>query len=477
MTRVLKLGSVWLAIGCGAAVGRKDETVPEAAAPVEDFAAALPASVDLVITINVDRLYRNLAVQWLGFFPQRTDDGGLRDKLGKVFTRLVGVDLAKTKGAVVFASVDPEAVGALLTGDLAGAPKGKASKDIQGTPAAELEPGLFLARIGEKVAIGNQAAIAELVRVSKGAAPKLAGSDTAKAFEAVAERVAPGGAAVLAIARLERLLPLLEEAGLPGLKLDRAGIALGREGGEAVAVLGDPESIGQLKSQLDTALGFANRWVAMTASQAETSDDLGEALGGIVAAHGTEDILSRLKIETDGGVMTVRLDLGGSVTVPMISVLAAVAVPAFIKYVRRAKTAEAIDRLDRLNQGAAAYLATPRVGADGTPLPCQFPASVTCTPPGSPCDHPDGKYPGDAKAWEHPTWRALGFQMTDPHYYRYCVSSEGSGTDATFKVTARGDLDCDGVFSTFRRTSFLRTGAGDCALNPTSAFFVDQETE
>ncbi len=56
--------------------------------------------------------------------------------------------------------------------------------------------------------------------------------------------------------------------------------------------------------------------------------------------------------------------------------------------------------------------------------------------------------PGD---WAHPTWKALTFEMRDPHYYQYEYVSDGTGAESRFTVRALGDLNCDGVMSTFER--------------------------
>ena len=39
--------------------------------------------------------------------------------------------------------------------------------------------------------------------------------------------------------------------------------------------------------------------------------------------------------------------------------------------------------------------------------------------------------------------------MDDPHYYRYEFISSGVSTSAEFTARAQGDLDCDGIESTY----------------------------
>jgi hypothetical protein len=44
-----------------------------------------------------------------------------------------------------------------------------------------------------------------------------------------------------------------------------------------------------------------------------------------------------------------------------------------------------------------------------------------------------------------PEWQALDFQISEPHRYQYSYSSDGH----SFHAIAVGDLDCDGVSSTY----------------------------
>lgn len=53
--------------------------------------------------------------------------------------------------------------------------------------------------------------------------------------------------------------------------------------------------------------------------------------------------------------------------------------------------------------------------------------------------------------WSHPTWRALNFKIDSPHRYQYEYVSDGK----SFTARAIGDLDCDGVLSTFERVGLI----------------------
>lgn len=79
----------------------------------------------------------------------------------------------------------------------------------------------------------------------------------------------------------------------------------------------------------------------------------------------------------------------------------------------------------------------------------QFPASTPLTPTPIPCGTRARTAP---EVWSsQPSWAALGFSVNAPHRYSYQIQSEGVGATAQFTISAFGDLDCDGVYSTFVR--------------------------
>lgn len=91
----------------------------------------------------------------------------------------------------------------------------------------------------------------------------------------------------------------------------------------------------------------------------------------------------------------------------------------------------------------------------GEIVPAQFPASVPRTPAEVPCGD---KVAPDYRQWEHPTWQALNFSVSDPHYYSYQFDSAGAMDNGSFTASAFGDLDCDGIYSTFVRTGVVENG-------------------
>lgn len=94
------------------------------------------------------------------------------------------------------------------------------------------------------------------------------------------------------------------------------------------------------------------------------------------------------------------------------------------------------------------YYETYREDSQGDTLLPRFPASVPLTPPTIPCGE---AVVSDPTWWEHATWRALNFHPTEDLHFSYQYDSVGMGGGARFQITAFGDLDCDGVLSTYFR--------------------------
>jgi type IV pilus assembly protein PilA len=140
------------------------------------------------------------------------------------------------------------------------------------------------------------------------------------------------------------------------------------------------------------------------------------------------------------------------IVVAILGILAAVAIPAFIKYMRRAKTSEAVDKLSYLFRMSSTYFTGER-GARGyaasAAVDVQFPDSAGLTPTTVPAGV---RVTDAATTWDTATWNALSYSIADPHYYSYQYTSSGTGTSSQFTARAVGNLDGDGTNSTFERS-------------------------
>src|SRR5215831_5861418 len=96
-----------------------------------------------------------------------------------------------------------------------------------------------------------------------------------------------------------------------------------------------------------------------------------------------ERMISRMKKRLAGGFTLIEL----MVVVAIIGILAAVAIPAFMKNARKAKTTEATVNLKKLQDGAVSYYHEEKNAAGSAiPIPKQFPSTAAAnTEPTSDC--------------------------------------------------------------------------------------------
>lgn len=90
--------------------------------------------------------------------------------------------------------------------------------------------------------------------------------------------------------------------------------------------------------------------------------------------------------------------------------------------------------------------------------PKSFPQTSTAvTPPlGTCCSNDNSQCAADESLWNHPTWSELHFSVKIPHYYSYQYTTKDNGK--SFTVSAFGDLDCDGAYSTFEAYGNIKDG-------------------
>jgi type IV pilus assembly protein PilA len=152
------------------------------------------------------------------------------------------------------------------------------------------------------------------------------------------------------------------------------------------------------------------------------------------------------------------------IVVAIIGILAAVAIPAFMKYIRRSKTTEATMNIRKMYDSSVTYFEDEHSKRDGTKLARQFPITKGPTP-GKPSEKmcvskSSEKYVPTAADWADPTWNALNFAIDDPFYFAYTYKSTGddtTGPGSAFTARAEADLDCNGTASLFERVANVDT--------------------
>lgn len=135
--------------------------------------------------------------------------------------------------------------------------------------------------------------------------------------------------------------------------------------------------------------------------------------------------------------------------VAILGILSAIAIPTFTFFVRRSKTAEATSNLNLMFKSAASYYSAERTGGGMTASTSGYCTVDDAGPsPATPLAEKQKFVPDSV-------FSTLGFTIADYVYYSYGISSGGAvcgnteGTSDLYTFYANGDLDADGVLSTF----------------------------
>ncbi|MGD0527196.1 MAG: hypothetical protein ABSE49_18795 [Polyangiaceae bacterium] len=158
-----------------------------------------------------------------------------------------------------------------------------------------------------------------------------------------------------------------------------------------------------------------------------------------------------------------------AVAFSLVASVLAVAIPTFVREVHASRFVEPVEGLQRIGAAAVLY-------AKGRPVAQSFPPSAPETPTTPPRGRCEPDPPG---AWDHPTWRAFDFRPVPPetpHCFSFSFDSTLSPSLGTFRAQAHGDLDGDGIPSTFEVTGHDAEGdARGAVLDP--GMFIDSEVE
>ena len=179
------------------------------------------------------------------------------------------------------------------------------------------------------------------------------------------------------------------------------------------------------------------------------------------------------------------------IVVAIIGVLAALAIYGVRKYLASAKTSEAKNTIGAISRGAAAAYeretTSAQLVAEGSSSAassndlCFSATAVPAVIPKGNKYQPNTSEGKDFEMGDTVTgWKCLKFSLTQPIYYQYSYLRGSKVTNAPvsgtyFEAAALGDIDSDGVFSSFARTGTVNTATGNLIL--ATQIYVDNEFE
>jgi type IV pilus assembly protein PilA len=142
-----------------------------------------------------------------------------------------------------------------------------------------------------------------------------------------------------------------------------------------------------------------------------------------------------------------------SFVVLLVGTLAALAIHGFTRYRQAAKLAEAKSGVGQMARSAAAAYEHEQLDASGRYHQALC-ASASSPVPKDMIDVRGKKYPSTPADWEadratNAGFACLGFTWQVPQYYQFDYQATGSPTLDRFQAIARGDLDGDGMTSSF----------------------------
>jgi hypothetical protein len=453
-TRSMLAGLVLALISCG----QKQPTLLE----------HIPQGAKAVLLVRQGAIVP-LLQSWLGDPPE------MKKELSAYLDQQLGIDVTAVEGIAVFVtSVNPPTAAALLRLPAgAGVFKGNRGGQHEGVDLFNLAGGrIMAARVSDGLLIGTPDGVRLAIDLSK---KKTQALDKTGPLAAMLESDASGVEVLLGVSA--ELVPVPEVAA----KVSQYGVRTvvftsDQQRKLTLAVIGQADKLGEAKKLVDELMKKGLQQLEQQKAQAMQRPDVLTGAASIVGYHHAAKLAQQLepKLNGDRLVTTYQIPSGNTqLIVAYAGIMAAVAIPSFIKYTRKSKTVESTEALDKMVVGAKMYFQADHYDQGGTMLPKQFPPASKDWVPARTCCQQGGKCQPDATAWGASPWRELHFQLMDPHYFQYRFVSEGVGKDARFIAEARGDLDCNGVFSNYKMIGTVDQEWGVRVQGP----IVENETE
>ncbi|MEM7154566.1 MAG: hypothetical protein AAF799_17090 [Myxococcota bacterium] len=434
-----------------------------------------------------------------------TDDiETLRKELDDFLEAQIGLKLTDVDALTGFFIPDKGAAG-ILAGTK-GKPKGKAVGEHEGVTLIGLDGDDFVAAAHDDgLLVGQREAVEAALSAAEGKGETLESKGGPLVDLITKDSRGVSLAVAVAVSRMPS--ELRREAEPFGV--EHASFRYGGDGIEVVAT-GSESSMKTLATQIEGGMAMLTSMAQSEKDRAMKREDTLEGVGAIVAEHSARRLSKMLKPEVSDGQLRMEVPVrlqDPALLTAFAGVGAAIAIPAMVKYTRRAKTSEARVQIAKMFDAASAYFneehvdrgATVFLGGGGMPVdsaPHKCPnngslsGSAGTTPPISvDCSQgPDGRcvpvagrpsepWEYDISLWtDNEVWNGLNFMQEMGHsfHYNFVYTNTDSGYGSCqFTAQAFGDLDGDGVFSTYERSG----AADEHGVNAAAGLYIDKEVE
>jgi len=496
----LALGLVLLASAC------PKEPKPGTAAPLGatvlpaiNIPISVPASASGVMVVRTrESIYAAFANINLFGNPALGEQQAIKTELDDFLRARLGVTLTSVNQATLFFTANEGM--ALVLENVGGAPSVEPSLEHHGVPLYRVD-GMVVAVCAGEFIVGEQAAVELAVATATGHAPAL-GDRVGSVLEALVVR--SEGVFMAAAVDVARLPPALKVPA-KDLGIEHAQISYGVSGVH-VTLDGPPEAMETLHGQFTEVLDQISTSAERSYQEVLESDRVWEGIPAIIGYHEIKRIRAQMVPTLEGRQLHLHVPLHFEdplVFTTFTGMIIAFVIPALDKYMARAKTSEALVDVammfdstatflfdeGRIREGIVAASEAPvariRCPSDGralgsagiTPpldLRCAEGPQGMCVPVSG---QPRGPGEYSMNQWiRNPVWQEMNFVKESPHAFHYDFrwhnTEEREGT-CQFTVQVFGDLDDDGLFSTFERSG----AADNNGLNAAAGLYIDRQLE
>lgn len=469
----------------------KPEPIVPRAIVMPELVPALATGI-VVITGEAD-----LATALAAIDPMRSTTDGIAKEIDDYLAGRFGARLAAATQLTGFILPGEPKVAAIVDGvSVVGQAGSESIAMVDGTPVYAVDgEEIVTALAGTRLVVGHFEAVRAALLASK--------RDQSNETPIVAMLMRQAAGAHLALAVTPSVLPDEARRWMTAQQLTHVVVAL-HDDRLTVAVTGAPEALTELQSEIGQWQTLAVGAAADYKESALQDDDPLEVVIATTLQHLAQRVSGLDPQLSPAGELVGVVPIRGAAlrslsTVAML--LGASALPTISKTMRRNKTIEARVQVARMFDAAATYFGEEHVLVEVLPdgstvsskrhacptdggergeagmtpslsIDCNEGPDAGCTPYGLAAS---GSY--EAEEWsDNRVWRAMEFSQTKAHAFHYNFRYEnfpGAYGGCQFTAQAFGDLDSDGVFSTFERVGI----ADETGVRTEGGLAVDHELE